>query len=174
VHQVNDLVDYIRAQRLEHPNFRLLGSSQTLSSVLRRMEQWHRALARARDLTGVTWTGMNLPDHEIRQKDPLDKNRTVTWTLHQITTGKELAAEGSAQRHCVYGYKARCIKGDCSIWSLSRTTEFGERSRRLTIEMDRFGHLVQKRGLANRAPRAEEEHILEQWVRAAGLSNGGR
>lgn len=172
--QVNDLVDYLRHRHLEEPDFRLLGSSQSLPAILRRMEQWHRALARARDLSGVAWAGVDLPDFEIAQKDPEDKNRTVTWAVHQITTGKELAAEGSAQRHCVFGYKSRCAHGSCSIWSLTRTSAFGEKARRLTIEMDSFGNIVQKRGLANRQPRPEEEHILDQWALKAGLTNGRR
>lgn len=168
---VNDLTDYIAHRRREDAAFRLLGSSQSLAAVLRRMEQWHRALARAKDLSGVQWDGVDLPDHEITQKDPENKNHVITWRFHQITTGKELAAEGTAQRHCVFGYKQSCIGGRCSIWSLTRTQQFGSPVRRLTIELTSSGEIVQKRGLANRLPRPEEEHIVEQWARAMGLTN---
>ena len=167
----NDLVDYIAARRLEDGNFRLLGSSQSLAAVLRRMEQWHRALARAKDLSGITWNGVALPDHQIEQRDPEHQHRVVLWDFHQITTGKELAAEGTAQRHCVLSYKSRCVNGDCSIWSLTRTDAFGAKVRRLTIEVNRYGSIVQKRGLANRSARPEEEHVVGQWATKFNLDN---
>lgn len=170
----NDLVDYVTHRRQEDRNFRLLGSSQSLAAILRRMEQWHRALARARDLSGITWTGVDLPDHTIEQKDPENKQLTIKWTFHQITTGKELAAEGTAQRHCVLSYKSRCVSGECSIWSLTRTDAYGLTSRRLTIEVNRYGTIVQKRGLANRAPRPEEENVVNLWAREFRLENGSR
>jgi hypothetical protein len=171
VAQVNDLVDYFHARQVEDRAFRVLGTSQSLPAMLRRMEQWHRALARAKDLSGVTWAGVDLPDHHIEQKDPENKQLTVTWTFHQITTGKELAAEGTAQRHCVFGYKTSCVRGDCSIWSLTRTDAYGSKARRLTIELNRYGTIVQKRGLANRPPRADEEHMVAQWAAKFNLDN---
>ena len=174
VAQVNDLVDYVAAKRMEDRAFRLLGSSQTLAAVLRRMEQWHRALARAKDLSGITWEGVALPDHTIEQKDPEHKGRVIEWTFHQITTGKELAQEGTAQRHCVFGYKASCVSGQCSIWSLTRTDALGGKVRRLTIELSRTGVISQKRGLANRMPRPEEEHVVGQWAGKFNLENRGR
>ena len=167
----NDLADYFAARRHEDRAFRLLGSSQSLAAILRRMEQWHRALARAKDLSGITWNGVALPDHTVEQKDPDNKQQTIVWTFHQITSGKELAAEGTAQRHCVFGYKTRCVNGDCSIWSLTRTDAFGAKTRRLTIEVDRYGSIVQKRGLANRLPRPEEEHVVGQWALKFNLDN---
>src|SRR5690606_20482088 len=118
-------------RRAQDAGFRVLGTGQTLATVLRRMDQWHRELARARDLSGVEWAGVDLPDHVIEQRDPEHRDRLITWTFHQITTGKELAAEGSAMRHCVFGYKHSCMQGRCSIWSLTRTDAFGAKARRL-------------------------------------------
>ena len=172
--QVNDLVDYFHSRQVEDRDFRVLGTSQSLPAMLRRMEQWHRALARAKDLSGLTWEGVALPDHSIEQKDPENKQLTITWTFHQITTGKELAAEGTAQRHCVFGYKTSCARGDCSIWSLTRTDAYGVKARRLTIEVNRYGVIVQKRGLANRLPRPDEEHVVGQWAAKYNLDNGRR
>lgn len=172
VAQVNDLTDYFHSRLVEDRSFRVLGTSQSLPAMLRRMEQWHRALARAKDLSGITWNGVALPDHVIEQKDPENRQLTVTWEFHQIVTGKELAAEGTAQRHCVFGYKNRCVSGDCSIWSLTRTDAYGSKSRRLTIELNRYGAIVQKRGLANRLPRPDEEHVLGQWAAKFNLQNG--
>ena len=74
-------------------------------------------------------------------------------------------------RHCVFGYKTRCASGDCSIWSLTRTDTFGEPVRRLTIEVNRYGKIVQKRGLVNRLPRADEAHIIDRWAAAMNLES---
>jgi len=170
--QVNDLCDFAAARHREDANFRLLGSSQSLAAILRRMEQWHRALARAQDLSGIQWAGVDLPDHTIEHKDPDHKDRTIQWTFHQITTGKELAAEGTAQRHCVFGYKTSCVSGRCSIWSLTRTDMFGDKVRHLTIELTSHGRIVQKRGLANRLPRSSEERVVAEWAARFNLDNG--
>lgn len=171
INQVNDLLDYFASRRAEDPAFRVLGSSYSLSAMVRRMKEWHRALARARDLSGVTWKGVDMPDWTIQLKDPNFKDHPVIWQMHQITTGKELAAEGTAMRHCVYSYKARCTLGSCSIWSLTRTDVFGSPSRRLTIELSSSGVIVQKRGLANRLPRPEEEAVVARWASQFNLDN---
>ena len=174
ISQVNDLLDYFASRRQEDPTFRVLGESYTLAAMLRRMEQWHRALARARDLSGVTWEGVALPDWEFKQKDPDHKDQQVVWAFHQIITGKELAAEGTAMRHCVYGYKTRCAQGSCSIWSLVRTDAYGSRTRRLTIELTSGGVIVQKRGLANRQPRPEEDAVVARWALQFNLDDRRR
>lgn len=173
VEAVNDIVDYLIHRRQEDASFRLLGSSWSLPALQRRVEQWHRALARAKDLSGVTWAGVDLPDHTIERPDPTHCDRVVRWRFHQIVTGKELAAEGTAMRHCVFSYKSRCMNGSCSIWTLTRTDEFGRTTRHLTIEVSRMGVIVQKRGLANRLPRPEENHVVELWAREMGLANHG-
>jgi hypothetical protein len=169
--QANDLVDFVVSRHQEDRHFRLLGSSQSLAAILRRMEQWHRALARAQDLSGIQWDGVDLPDYTVEHKDPDHKNRTIEWTFHQITTGKELAAEGTAQRHCVFGYKASCVSGRCSIWSLTRTDMVGTKVRHLTIELTSHGRIVQKRGLANRPPRSDEERAVADWAAKFNLDN---
>jgi hypothetical protein len=171
---VNDLTDYLDNRHREDAAFRLLGSSQTLPAILRRMEQWHRALARAKDLVGISWDGVDLPDHTIEQRDPENKGLMLTWCFKQIVTGRELAAEGTAMRHCVFGYKSSCAAGDCSIWSLTQTSGLGVKTRRLTIEVSRYGEIRQKRGLANRQPRPEEEHAINQWASAVNLKNNSK
>lgn len=82
-----------------------------------------------------------------------------------------LAAEGSAQRHCVFGYRTRCANGSCSIWSLTRTYLGGSKVRHLTIELNSQGCIVQKRGLANRLARPDEEHVVAEWAARFNLEN---
>lgn len=169
--QINDLLDYLHAHRQEKPDFSLIGSGTTLPTLLRRMEQWHRALARARDLSGATWAGNGLPDHEIELPSSHDHNIKIKWHFHQITTGKELASEGTAQRHCVFGYKQSCMAGRCSIWSLTSQVGYASPRRALTIELSNNGVIMQKRRLANQAPKPEEENVVRLWARQFGLEN---
>ena len=171
VEAINDIIDYLIARRQEDASFRLLGSSQSLPALQRRVEQWHRSLARAKDLSGITWAGVDLPDYTVERPDPNHKERLVRWHFHQIVSGKELAAEGTAMRHCVFSYKSRCVNGSCSIWALTRTDEFHRTTRHLTIEVNQTGTIVQKRGLANRLPRPEENHVVDLWARKMGLTN---
>lgn len=170
VEAIDDLVDYLIHRRQEDVSFRLLGSAQSLPALQRRMHEWHRALARVKDLSGMVWDGVDLPDYTITRPDPNHKNQEVKWHFHQIVSGKELAAEGTAMRHCVLSYKARCAQGHCSIWSLTRTDFMGRKTRHLTIEMDKMGTIVQRRGFANRLPRPEEEHVTRMWANAMGLT----
>lgn len=172
IQQVNDLADYLHARRQETPDFSLMGSGATMPALLRRMEQWHRALARARDLSGAVWEGNGMPDHEIELVSPHDRNIKIKWRFHQITTGKELAAEGTAQRHCVFSYKHSCISGKCSVWSLTSQVGHASPKRALTIELSNSGAIVQKRRLANQMPKPEEENAVRLWAREFGLLNG--
>lgn len=175
VDSVNDLVDYLDHRLREDPGFRLLGTSQSLAALSRRMEQWHRALARARDLSGIQWPGVALPDIDIKTRDPNRKDSRLVWRFTQITSGKVLAAEGTAMRHCVFSYKTSCVRGDCSIWSLTCEDEAGtNKARRLTIEVDKFGNVVQKRGLANRQPRPDEASVVDSWAKQMGFNNRQR
>lgn len=171
VEQVNDLLDYLDHRRQEDNNFRLLGSGHSLAAMLRRMEQWHRSLARAKDMAGLSWEGVELEDHRIEVPNKNFPDLMDVWTFHQITTGKELAEEGTAMRHCVYSYKHKCLTQTCSIWSVQRIDAMGRTERKLTVELDANFTIVQKRGLANRMPRAEEEAMLRRWAQETGIRN---
>lgn len=167
VEATNDLCDYVEQRRLDGARNILAG--QTLESLGRRMRDWHRDLQRARVLGDASWGGRDLPDESFERRDPAS-GKPVFWDFHQIKTARELAAEGSQMRHCVLSYKRRCVDGTLSIWSLSRREHFGYATKKLTIELRDDGTIAQARGLANRAPRAEELMALKTWARARGLS----
>ena len=165
--QLNDLVDYLRNQHTENPNFRIFGGGHSLASLLRRMQDWHYALRRVKLMGNASWDGHLLDDTTIPQKIDGDP---WFWDFTQIKNTKQLAAEGTAMRHCVFGYKSLCISGECSIWSLSLRDRFENSKRRVTIEVRNNGRIAQKRGLANRPCRAEENHIIGLWATRNGLS----
>lgn len=169
VDQMNDLVDFLAAKHAESHDWRLFGGGHTLGSLLRKMKDWHHALRRLKELGTAQWDGHALNDHTLEYK--VD-GKTWFWDFKQIKNTKDLAAEGTAMRHCVLSYKHGCMSGNCSIWSLRLRDPYGDSKRRLTIEVRDDGRIVQKRGLANRSPRPEEQHAVSLWARAAGLSDG--
>lgn len=169
VDQINDLVDYIHAKRNENNTFTLFGSGHTIASLLIKTEEWHRALQRAKVLGNFTWDGHAINDSSFVRKDVYGNE--VTWKFRQIKNSKDLAAEGTRMRHCVLSYKNYCIQGTCSIWQLIYVDYVGVETNKLTIELRSDGSIVQARGLANRAPRPDEKHILDMWSTQEGLKS---
>jgi hypothetical protein len=164
---INDLCDFLAALQRGNPGYSLAG--RTLRSLRAGMEQWHRELGLLRRIGTGSWDGNPLPDwtwEEIHENEP---HRNVTWTVTQLKTGKELAAEGSRMRHCVYSYKQECMRGHASIWSLRATNASGTK-RVLTMEMTVANDVIQVRGLANRRASAAELSILRRWSIATGVT----
>ena len=167
VAQMNDLVDYIHAKKNENPNFTLFGAGHTLQSLLIKMEEWHRALQRVKILGDVRWDGFAVDNFMVVRKDKEDHE--VQWNICQILDSKTLAAEGSRMRHCVLSYKNSCVKGEASIWQMVYTDYIGMSHHKITIELRSDGTIVQARGLANRAIRSDERHILNMWAAKEGF-----
>ena len=170
--RMNDMIDFLRQERVRNPQYSLKG--RTLASVAQQVEQWHRALNRARRLGNATWDGADLSD-AIYHDQLMSKDRRVDWRFSQIKTSQALAEEGTAMHHCVYSYQQLCINGAVSIWSLKQRpatrNQSAPWSRALTIEMDiARKRLVQLRGYANRPMNADERQIVSRWAADSGLS----
>jgi len=163
---INDLTDYLQHKYTLNNDFSLAG--QHLQTIIRKMHDWHYELRRAKVMGDSRWDGSDIPDQAFYTKD--QNGDDIIWQITQIKTSKRLAQEGSTMRHCVLSYKNRCISGDCSIWSLSKTEKFSMEQPKITIELRRDGMISQVRGLANRAARPEERNILNMWVRKNNLS----
>jgi hypothetical protein len=187
ISEINDLVDYLDNRRRENevqriegpkgqytliprPKFELAGSGYTVASLFKKMKDWHYDLRRFKEMGEASWEGRDLEDSFFTLKTP--NNKDTRWSFRQIKTAKALQQEGNAQRHCVYGYKDRCIRGDVSIWSLLQVEdEYGvpmER-RKLTIEVTKDGVIVQARGVANRPATNGELTLLSSWASKNGL-----
>jgi hypothetical protein len=72
-----------------------------------------------------------------------------------------LAEESQAMHHCVTLYAYRCAQGQSAIFSLRAAGE-----RRITIELDALGRIVQARGACNRAATGEEQAVMARWLAA--------
>lgn len=166
---LNDIIDYVNHRFAENCEYSLFGGGHTVESLIKQMHQWHADLRRVKVIGNYSWEGHGINDQTLVTKI---NNEDKHWIFTQIKTAKELAAEGNAMRHCVYGYRDRCVSGSISIWSLSTGDEFGQKKRRATIELVNDGRITQARGVANRSLKPEERNIIARWASKNGLTFG--
>lgn len=183
VETIDDLCDYLAECLRRDPGYRLEG--RTLSSLTRRMHEWHRDLeavariealrrraVRQRAMAGdaeIAWRGSPLPDWEWKPSPKEATTKGERFVVRQLRHAEDLVSESRAMRHCVSTYAEKCIDGRASIWSLRRCAGNGT-DRLLTIELDPQRQAVQVRGLANRLAREDERSVLERWAKARGIS----
>jgi PcfJ-like protein len=179
--QIGPLVDYLQNQRFEpteveiapgewrqdpppQPGLSMRG--RTVETLLRQVDDWHRSLGRLRRLSGEVYAKAEFDGIALEKKFRGQPNR---WVIRQLRSARELQSESEELRHCVASYHWSCARGDCTIWSLSSSTDDKSFERRQTIEVNKGGMIVQCRGLANRDPSSEEWSIVNAWAREANL-----
>lgn len=186
------------------PNFAVKG--RNIDKLITQMDDWHHQLAELPDAPEEeqqtaegtprkrarrryhAWSSTSIRPYILEEGN--DNNKaTRTWTIQELLSTRELAAEGSAMNHCVKSYAKSCKHGQISIWSL-QVLENGLRTRVLTIAVDsnsrkvnqirgRFNMLpgqVKKSGqaakLENREKRylARSMEVLQRWISREGLT----
>jgi hypothetical protein len=177
--QVGPAVDYVRVRKAgfgnsdaPEPDFTMKG--RTTESLLKRMAEWHDALARLDRKGRHTWSPCGITPLDRTEKDPLS-SATCRWRILEITDCMALAEEGRAMRHCVRSYQNACLKGDTSIWSLRVSFTGNPTVRRLlTIQVNNQRRaIVQVRGNCNQTLSAMRGHrrmmlareVLRDWAR---------
>jgi hypothetical protein len=164
LHEMNDLIDYLRIAKTENAGMSLKG--RTLQALQRRREEWHRALRKHNAIGGGSWAGRPIPDVDYEAGS--EKKKAV-WRFRQIKTGNELFREGQRMHHCVSSYKHLCLNDQVSIWSLTTEFPLGHINRGVTIEVRKDGAIVQCRGFANRLPHGNEVAVVKRWANEYGL-----
>src|SRR5215510_2109392 len=164
LHEMNDLIDYLRIAKTENAEMSLKGRS--LHALQRRREEWHRALRKHNAIGGGSWAGRPIPDVDYEAGS--EKKKAV-WRFRQIKTGNELFREGQRMHHCVASYKPLCLNDQVSIWSLTSEFPLGHINRGVTIEVRKDGAIVQCRGFANRLPYGNEVAVVRRWATEHGL-----
>lgn len=159
--EINDLLDYLSYKWRQDNKFSLFGAKYTSVSLKKKMIDWHHELRRMKVMGNAEWEGTPLENEIITI---VSRKEEIQWEFYQIKNTKELAMEGTAQRHCVFSYKDKCLKGHCSIWSVRKIDEFGAKKRALTIELNNNDSIVQVRGVANRMAKAEEKQAVQLWA----------
>src|SRR5262249_54308980 len=117
LHEMNDLIDYLRVAKTENTGMALKG--RNLHALQRRREEWERALRKHSANGGESSGGRPMADVDYEAGSAKKK---AVWRFRQIKTGNELFREGQRMHHCVSSYKHLCLNDQVSIWSL--TTEF--------------------------------------------------
>jgi hypothetical protein len=181
--QVGPVVDYVRVRKsgfggnpaLE-PEFTMKG--RTVEALLKRMAEWHEALARLDRKGRHTWSPSGISPLERIEKDPLSSG-TCYWRVVEIIDCMALAEEGRSMRHCVRSYQSACLKGETSIWSLRLSFSDNPTVRRLlTIQVNNQRRaIVQVRGNCNQPLSAMRGHrrmmlareVLRDWARQRNL-----
>jgi len=201
---IGPLVDYVynmkfASRRIVHaeggveeapppqPHFTMKGRSAT--KLLRQVDAWHGHLTREEDVLFESWQPCGLRPYETEQLD--EEFGLVRWTVQELLSSWELAAEGRAMNHCVVSYSNQCADGKTSVWSICMQRQGQkERENALTVAVDPQSRTItQARGrhnmLPNRKPKSKREqkemqsgytillnrsaHILHKWAEREGL-----
>lgn len=169
---------FVRAERLlpggeveldDPPQPNLSMKSRSIDKLLRQVEEWHEELAnrpideteerpaarrsawnRRRPL--LEWTGGVIADFELKEGSASGQDN-LRWSIRELRSNRELAAEGKAMSHCVLSYAKSCRSGGRSIWSLGVRIGNNPRRQVLTIAVDPFARRVTEvRGRYNALP----------------------
>lgn len=181
--QVGPIIDFVHGVRFHRvsfptatgtttlepprPTFSIKG--RTVASLMRQVEAWHKALGEA-PVAGFSWPPSPWLPLQVKEpaKDPDDP--PVIWEIEELTSSKQLRAEGRALGHCVATYATDCRKGRSRIWSLRRKVWARSLRPVITIEVDpQAGSIVQARGFHNRVARGKHLKLIQSWARREGL-----
>jgi PcfJ-like protein len=182
--QVGPIIDYLNHQRFvplevagadgflrivppPQPNLSMRG--RTANALLAQMERWHHEMGRLSDMPA----GLQYPRAGYGPYLLVSADRATQWRIRELSSHRELVAEGRELRHCVASYAHACAAGHCSIWSLEVSSQ-GRNEKLQTIEVTRQRQIVQCRGRCNRYPTKAEMEIVKAWARAEGLSLSAR
>jgi hypothetical protein len=152
------------------PDFSLQG--RTPASLLRLVDNWHRALGRART-ANLSWEPSRYEPMALEDRLRDSDTPPVLWEFVELTNSGDLRLEGAALRHCVATYAYRCSRGQSRIWSLRRRTRNNRMRSIVTIEVDpRTNTVVEARGFRNSRPSRKALRLLQTWARKADLRIG--
>ncbi len=197
--QVGPMIDYVHNMRFAprrvvregggvdeapppQPDFTMKGRSA--KKLLRQVDAWHGHLTRVRDVVFQSWQTSGVRPYELEEELP--ELGPVRWTVQELLSSWELAAEGTALDHCVVSYSDQCADGQTAIWSIGLQRE-GEETREnvLTVAVDVGKRAItQARGrfnmLPGQAPRSAQaqkvargrymqmlnrsDHVLRLWM----------
>jgi len=142
------------------PNFTMKGRSAT--KLLRQVDAWHGHLSREQDVVFESWPSSGIRTFELEEE--LETIGLVRWTVQELLSSWELAAEGRALDHCVVSYSNQCADGKTSIWSIA-LQRWGRNLREnvLTVAVDtKSKTITQARGRYNMLPNGKLSKSQEQ------------
>lgn len=157
---------------------------RSAAKLLRQVEAWHGHLAREKDVVFQSWSPCGLRSYEFSETH--ESIGPVRWTVQEMLSSWELAAEGRALHHCVVSYSDQCADGKTAIWSISAQREDADkregvmtvavdvRSKEVTQARGRYNALPHQRPKSAQAQREEQtgyfellnrsDHVLRLWM----------
>ena len=145
------------------PNLSMKG--RDANSTLKAVETWHKALGKQKG-DASSWNHSNISEFNYESGKGEDKK---IYRIYELTTKKELISEGHTMKHCVASYASTCAAGLNSIWSLEEYY-LANKSKLLTLQVDKNRQIVQARGKWNAKPSASERNLINMWCNQAGLT----
>jgi hypothetical protein len=164
--QIAPLIDYIGEMRRRSRRYSMKG--RTVKSLIRGMEAWHRELSRASGVGHAVYrpAGFKPGSWTFKTKGDDGVLKHTTWTVTEVLSTAELAAEGRSMSHCVLMYARSVASGRTSIWSLRC-----DGIRRTTVRVSKEAKaVVEARGKCNRRPTPAEMNKINRWAQMNGLS----
>jgi hypothetical protein len=131
---------------------------------MRRVEEWRAQQPHAEpERRSIRWARSTIG--EYRSQD----EQGQTWTIRELLSSDELAAEGKAMDHCVATYTDWCSKRLTTIWSMEIEAVEG-RKRMVTVEVNPARReVVQASAESNADPDTASLSMLAEWARQEGL-----
>ncbi len=148
------------------PNFSMKGRSAT--KLLRQVDAWHGHLNREEHVDFQTWLPCGIRPYEVEEE--AEELGPVRWTVQELLSSWELAAEGRAMSHCAVSYSNHCADGYTSVWSICLQKQGQqERENVLTVAIDIEERTVtQARGRYNSLPHRQPKTAKAKRESASG------
>jgi hypothetical protein len=174
--QVRPLFDYVAYRRFHcERRDRFVLADCSVSSLLKRTEEWHAALRAAnyRRVAGLQCFPFAYDQRWPPCFESADFEGTCeqgAYTLTELRSAKELFEEGQHMHHCVATYTRLASTGGASIWSLRLQRE-GRQVGRVTIRVALPSReIVEARRFANQKIHPYELEILHRWAAKSGFT----
>ncbi|RMA82703.1 PcfJ domain-containing protein [Umboniibacter marinipuniceus] len=162
--------------RLQRQELRLLDDAIAMSDgraiqALARCETWPEVVA-CHDRWAREWNRGRLFEEMLLRDDrgiaiafpppPVEPTSDICW----LATPDEVMQEGRNLRHCISSYVTKVQRGEYAVYHLREpyNVTIGLRRSALGWQLDQI------RGVCNRSPTTEEHSIVDEWLRAKGLS----
>lgn len=159
--RVGEMVDFIIQSDINM-------KGRTMASFMRLVDVWHDEQAAIAKTYGGILPSSKIPNWEYTEKkkdEDLDAYTYVDWKIVNITTGKELRAEGKELKHCVGSFFSSIENRRCDIFSLRMNKKIIA-----TIELRLPENvIVQIRGNCNSVVTGKPKLMIEKWARKYGI-----
>ena len=163
----NRIIDYIEYQKFgggNQPNFSMNG--RTPESLLKQVEMFEKTYVKSnRNSSNRQWTSINLEHNKVYTINNKNEESEIVYIFNELLSESELRAESKTQSHCVWSYAEACEREIKSIFSMVRKDENGNKTKELTIEINRGAKcIMQLAKKYNAKPTKNDIMVVRKWA----------